>query len=507
MMKKIFTIFLALTMAVGLLAGCGKKNAAEKGESDSNKLSIVTTIFPEYDWVKEILGDKAESTDLTMLLSSGVDLHSYQPTADDIVKISDCDLFLYVGGESDGWVESVLKNAANRKMKAINLLEVLGDSVKTEEIVEGMQEDGHDHGHSHDEQLTENDIEDRTLSDFAGAWKSLHPFLLNGDLDKFCEHRAEEDEDSSTTKDTYWEKYKASWQCDAEKISINGDTITFTYADGKTVSAEYTYAGYQPKLNDEGKIRSVRYQFETTSADAPKYVQFNDHGHEPGEAEHFHIYFGNDGFDALMSSKTNPFFVKDALSVEGILDELMGHDHGEEKDEHVWLSLKNAETLVGAISDALQELDPDNKDTYAANAAAYIEKLSTLDGAYQSAVDGAAHKTVLFGDRFPFRYLVDDYGLGYYAAFAGCSAESEASFETVSFLAKKVDELGLPCVLTIEGKNHKLAETIVQSTAGKNQKVLTMDSMQSMTSKDVANGATYLSVMEQNLSVLKEALG
>ena len=506
-MKKIITLVLALAMAVSLFTGCGKKNNAETGESDSNKLSVVTTIFPEYDWVREILGGKAESTDLTMLLDNGVDLHSYQPTADDIAKISDCDLFIYVGGESDGWAKSVLKNAANRKMKVINLLEVLGESVKTEEIVEGMQEDGHDHGHSHDEQLTENDIEDRTLSDFAGAWKSLHPFLLNGDLDKFCEHRAEEDEDSSTTKDTYWEKYKASWQCDAEKISINGDTITFTYADGKTVSAEYTYAGNQPKRNDEGKIRSVRYQFETTSADAPKYVQFNDHGHEPGKAEHFHIYFGNDGFDALMSDKTNPFFVKDALSVEDILDELMGHDHGEEKDEHVWLSLKNAKTLVGAIADALQELDPDNKGIYAANAAAYIEKLSTLDGAYQSAVDGAARKTVLFGDRFPFRYLVDDYGLGYYAAFAGCSAESEASFETVSFLAKKVDELKLPCVLTIEGKNHKLAETIVQSTAGKNQKVLTMDSMQSMTSKDAANGATYLSVMEQNLSVLKEALG
>ena len=507
MMKKIITLVLALAMAVSLFTGCGKKNNAETGESDPNKLSVVTTIFPEYDWVREILGGKAESTDLTMLLDNGVDLHSYQPTADDIVKISDCDLFIYVGGESDEWVKNVLKNAANRKMKVINLLEMLGDSVKTEETVEGMQEDGHDHGHSHDEQLTENDIEDRTLSDFAGAWKSLHPFLLNGDLDKFCEHRAEEDEDSSTTKVTYWEKYKASWQCDAEKISINGDTITFTYADGKTVSAEYTYAGYQPKRNDEGKIRSVRYQFETTSADAPKYVQFNDHGHEPGEAEHFHIYFGNDGFDALMSGKTNPFFVKDALSAEDILDELMGHDHGEEKDEHVWLSLKNAKTLVGAIADALQELDPDNKDTYAANASAYIEKLSALDGAYQSAVDGAARKTVLFGDRFPFRYLVDDYGLRYYAAFAGCSAETEASFETVSFLAKKVDELGLPCVLTIEGKNHKLAETIVQSTAGKNQKVLTMDSMQSMTSKDAANGATYLSVMEQNLSVLKEALG
>ena len=499
-MKKITALLLALMMLAGVLAGCGKPKDAGK----AGKLKVVTTIFPAYDWVRAILGDKAENAEITMLLDNGVDLHSYQPTADDIVKISDCDLFVYVGGESDGWVKNALKSAANRNMKVINLLEVLGDSVKTEETVEGMQEDGH--GHSHDEQPTEDDIKDRTLSDFAGAWKSLHPYLLNGDLDKFCQHRAEEDEDSSTTKDTYLEKYKTSWQCDAEKISISGNTITFTYGDGKTVSAEYTYAGYQPKRNDEGEIRSVRYQFETTSADAPKYVQFNDHGHEPGEAEHFHIYFGNDGFDALMSAKTNPFFVKDTLSVEDILDELMGHDHGEEADEHVWLSLKNAKTLVGAISNALQEFDPDNKDTYATNAAAYIEKLSALDGAYQSAVDGAAHKTVLFGDRFPFRYLVDDYGLRYYAAFAGCSAETEASFEIVSFLAKKVDELGLPCVLTIEGKNHKLAETIVRSTAGKNQKVLTMDSMQSMTSEDVANGTTYLSVMEQNLSVLKEAL-
>ena len=328
-MKKITALLLALFMLVGALAGCGKQNDTNQ----TDKLSIVTTIFPEYDWVREILGDKADNAEITMLLDNGVDLHSYQPTADDIVKISDCDLFIYVGGESDEWVEDALRNAANRNMKVINLLEVLGDSVKTEEIVEGMQEEEHEHE-------------------------------------------------------------------DAEE-----------------------------------------------------------------------------------------------------------HEHEEEADEHVWLSLKNAKMLVRVISKALQELDPDNKDTYAANASAYIEKLSALDGAYQSAVDGAARKTVLFGDRFPFRYLVDDYGLSYYAAFAGCSAESEASFETVSFLAKKVDELKLPCVLTIEGKNHKLAETIVQSTAGKKQKVLTMDSMQSMTSKDAANGATYLSVMEQNLSVLKEALG
>ena len=189
------------------------------------------------------------------------------------------------------------------------------------------------------------------------------------------------------------------------------------------------------------------------------------------------------------------------------LDEDCEDEDEPEYDEHVWLSLKNAQVLCVTIADALCAIDPDNKNTYIANAAAYRDKLAALDADYKAAVDGAVHKTVLFGDRFPFRYLVDDYGLGYYAAFAGCSAETEASFETVSFLAKKVDELGLPCVLTIEGAQHRIAETIVQNTAGKNQRVLTMDSMQSTTSKDVANGATYLSVMEKNLSVLKEALG
>lgn len=332
-MKKITALLLALFVLVGALAGCGKQNDTNK----TDKLSIVTTIFPEYDWVREILGDKADNAEITMLLDNGVDLHSYQPTADDIVKISDCDLFIYVGGESDGWVEDALRNAANRNMKVINLLEVLGDSVKTEEIVEGMQEEHeHEDAHAHD---------------------------------------------------------------DAEE-----------------------------------------------------------------------------------------------------------HEHEEEVDEHVWLSLKNAKMLVRVISKALQELDPDNKDIYAANADAYVKKLSALDADYQAAVDAASNKTILFGDRFPFRYLVDDYGLRYYAAFVGCSAETEAGFETISFLAKRVDEWKLPCVLTIEGAQHKIAETIVRNTTTKNQKVLTMDSMQSTTTQDVKNGTTYLSVMEKNLSVLKEAL-
>ena len=335
-MKKITALLLAFFMLVAALAGCGKQNDTNQ----TDKLSIVTTIFPEYDWVREILGEKADNAEITMLLDNGVDLHSYQPTADDIVKISDCDLFIYVGGESDEWVEDALRNAANRNMKVINLLEVLGDSVKTEEIVEGMQEEEYEHE-------------------------------------------------------------------DAE-----------------------------------------------------------EHEHEDAEE----------------------------------------HEHEEEADEHVWLSLKNAKMLVRVISKALQELDPDSKDIYAANADAYVKKLSALDAEYQTAVDAASNKTILFGDRFPFRYLVDDYGLRYYAAFVGCSAETEAGFETISFLAKRVDEWKLPCVLTIEGAQHKIAETIVRNTTAKNQRVLTMDSMQSTTSKDVKNGTTYLSVMEKNLSVLKEAL-
>ena len=506
-MKKMIPLFLVLTMAVGLLAGCGKKNAAEKGESDSNKLSVVTTIFPEYDWVKEILGDKAGSTDLTMLLSSGVDLHSYQPTADDIVKISDCDLFVYVGGESDGWVESVLKNADNKNVKVINLLNVLGDSVKTEESVEGMQETEHAHDHSKEVSTFEDhEVQDRSLSDWEGSWQSAYPFALDGTLDDAFAAMAEEGE---MTADEYKTYYQNGYKTDITNIDIEGDHIAFTYEDGKKVGSDYKYIGYYIQNWSTG-TKAAMYRFEAVdrTSGAPIYIEFNDHMIESAAPEHFHIRMSNESFDAIVDpEKSWPTFFPADMTGEDLCEHMEGHDHEEEADEHVWLSLKNAKTLVDAISNALQELDPDNKDAYAANAAAYIEKLSALDGAYQSAVDGAARKTVLFGDRFPFRYLVDDYGLRYYAAFAGCSAESEASFETVSFLAKKVDELKLPCVLTIEGKNHKIAETIVENTAEKNQKILTMDSMQSMTSKDAANGATYLSVMEQNLSVLKEALG
>ena len=152
-MKKKLAITVFMVLVICTLAACGTKNttASVTGATDkdaASKMSIVTTIFPEYDWVKAILGDEADRADITMLLDNGVDLHSYQPTAEDILKISTCDVFIYVGGESDEWVEDALKEAVNKDMKVINLLDVLGDKVKEEEIVEGMEAD-HDHDHEH----------------------------------------------------------------------------------------------------------------------------------------------------------------------------------------------------------------------------------------------------------------------------------------------------------------------------------------------------------------------
>ncbi len=325
-MRKILTVIAAAVMMACSLTACAPAKTGEAVAEDS--IQVVTTIFPVYDWVVNILGENPGKAEVTMLQDNGVDLHSYQPTADDILKISECDVFIYVGGESDGWVEGALAEAANKDMIVINLLEVLGDDVKEEELVEGME--------------------------------------------------GEEEE---------------------------------------------------------------------------------------GEEE-----------------------------------------EGPEYDEHVWLSLKKASVLVDSIADSIASADKANADTYLANAEAYIGKLDALDKEYEEAVASADVDTVLFGDRFPFRYLVDDYGLSYYAAFVGCSAETEASFDTIIFLAGKVDELSLNVILKIEGDDQSIAETIRDNTASGGQQILTMDSMQATTSEDVANGTTYLSVMEGNLDVLKEAL-
>lgn len=520
-MKKIFAL-------AGILLALGMGSAFAKKASDENKVKVVTTIFPEYDWVKEIVGEKADDVELTLLLNNGVDLHSYQPSVKDIAKIQDADIFVYVGGESDEWVEDVLKNVKSPNQKVINLLEVLGDRVKAEEIVEGMEHEHHhdEHGHEHEEhehehhdshahshasEIHADDIKDRSLSEFNGEWQSLYPILVSGKLEEYVEHQAEE---KGKSEKEMQKEIEAKWNCDAKLVKIDGNKITLTYDNGKSVSGTYKYVGYAVKKNDEGKITNVRYKFETKDKNAPKYVMFNDHGFEPAkEVAHFHFYFGNNNFEEFMNSKVNSYFVGSKLSAHECEDLLLGrnhdehhHDHEEELDEHVWLSLKNAQILTSAICDALCQSDSKKADAYKKNLVSYNKKLADLDAKYEAAVKAASKDTLLFGDRFPFRYLVDDYGLKYFAAFSGCSAESEASFKTIVFLSEKVNELDLQRVCQIESGNGKIAKTVISNSKNKKAKVLTLDSLQSTTAKQIKKGATYLGAMEKNLEVLKEAL-
>lgn len=335
-MKRLGALLLAAVMLFGFGACSARDAASYDPDQADHGPKIVCTTYPICDWAKQILGDAAEECQLVLLGGSGVDLHSYQPSVADIAAIASCDLFFYVGGESDEWVEDALAIDHKDTCAAFSLMEILEERLKEEEHKEGMQEEAHGHG---------------------------------------AEHEADPE-----------------------------------------------------------------------------------------------------------------------------------HEEDPEYDEHVWLSLKNAEICVEKMTEAITALMPDKAAGFAQNAASYGALLAELDSRFAAAVEAAPQKTLLFGDRFPFRYLVDDYGLDYYAAFAGCSSETAASFETVIFLAGKLDELQLPAVCILEDSDGTLAETIRQAGTAKDQTIVTFDSLQSVTAADIAAGKTYLSAMENNLKALQEAL-
>lgn len=310
-MKRIISVITITVLAMLIFCSCGN-TIPEK-----DTLSIVCTTFPQYDYLKNIIGNDES---LTLLLDDGGDLHSYEPTAQDIIAIGSADLFVYVGGNSDKWVENTVKASNNPKLKTVALMELV---------------------------------------------------------------------------ETYEEEYVAGME----------------------------------------------------------------HEHEPGE-------------------HSTP-------------------------DEHIWLSVRNAVIITQALCDAICEIDSENTQIYKTNAEKYISQLNVLDAEYSAVVESAARKTVLFADRFPFRYLIEDYELTYYAAFAGCSSESEASFQTMAFLIDKTKELALPVVLTIDGSDGSLAKTVCKETGAKSA---VLDSCQSVSADDIKNGTTYLKIMENNLEVLREAL-
>lgn len=322
-MKKRIIYMVIMAIVAGLLAGCrsngGMSDRKEEVKATEGKLSIVTTIFPPYDFVRQIGGENVE---VTMLLSPGVESHSYEPTPQDIIKINESDLFIYVGGESDGWVEGIT-DSLDQSVKTLTLMDCV--DVVVEEHVEGMEVEEHQ-----------------------------------------------------------------------EQVKIH-----------------------------------------------------------------------------------------------------------EEYDEHVWTSPRNAKLIVEKLRDALCEIDADRAGLYEENTADYVQQLHELDLAYQKVVANGVRKELIFGDRFPFRYLVDAYGLSYYAAFPGCSSETEPSAATIAFLTQKVKEDQIPVVLYLELSNHKIADAIGESTG---TQTAMLHSCHNISRDEVAKGVTYLSLMEQNLEVLKGAL-
>ena len=377
-MKKVSFYSLLLSVFAAAIFSLVACNETSDKKPEQTKLSIVTTIYPEYAWVKEILGTHFNSVKLELLMKNGVDLHSYKPTAQDIAKIASADMVIYVGGESDEWIKDALEATPKKGRSEINLMTALGDRVKAEEIVEGM--------------------------------------------------------DGFETKDERRE----------------------TREDAKE---DHEHA----EAHEAGE-----HEHHTEHAEE------HDHEHHEHAEKHEHHHH---------------------------------HDEDVENDEHVWLSLKNAEIIVQKIAEELSKLDAVHAAIYKQNADTYIAQLQSLDAEYREAVNGAVRKTVLFGDRFPFRYLVDDYGIKYYAAFVGCSAESEASFETIAFLAGKMDAESLPVIFTIENSNGKIAKAVLAaSKKSQNSQILILNSMQSVTEKQIAEGIDYLSLMKSNLEVLKKAL-
>ena len=322
-MKKIIAIIISIVLTAVCLSACG--TGSEQGTEAEGKLKIVTDIYAVYDWTNRIMGDESENG-VILLTDNGTDLHSYQPSAEDILDLTTCDVLIYVGGQSDAFIDDALKNSMNDDMKVVNMIDILGDSVREETLTEGME--------------------------------------------------AEEEEE----------------------------------------------------------------------------------------------------------------------------DEV-------EYDEHVWLSLRNAEVICDSICEALIQADPENEELYRKNLEEYESELSALDAEFAEAVSEAGSRTLIFGDRFPFRYLTDDYGLEYFAAFPGCSADTDASFETVTTLAHKADEYEVPAILIIEGSDGKIAETVINSTENKDQKILTLNSMQSVNLSDLGQDDSYLSFMKENLDVIIEALG
>ena len=370
--RRVRDFLLAGSLILGMmLTGCGmsgqqteQNGGKEQNKVENEKISVVATIFPQYDFVRQIAGENVE---LKMLLKPGEETHSYEPTPQDIIAIQNSDLFIYVGGENDAWVEDILESMPDNGRKTLKLVDCV-DTVE-EEHVEGMKEErGHDHDHDEDDAEHE-------------------------------EHEVEHEEDE---------------------------------ADHEEDEADHE--------EDE--------------------VDHEEHGQEETHSVH-------------------------------------------EIDEHVWTSPLNAVKIVEQIKEELCEIDSENASDYEKNAEAYVAQLKELDQEFQDVVDHSKRKLMIFGDRFPFRYFAEAYGLDYYAAFSGCASDTEPSAATMAFLINKVQDENIKTVLKMELSNENIAKAIAEAT---NADVKEFYSCHNLTAEQFADGETYLSLMEKNVETLREVL-
>lgn len=363
-MKKLIAFFIACFVAIFGLTAC-MNNKTTEGNA-KKQLQIVCTNFPAYDFAKHIVGDKAK---VTLLLKPGAEAHSYEPSPKDIQEIGKSDLFVYVGGDSDEWVDGVLDSIDQSHLKTFKMMDAV--TLFEEEVGEGME-----HEHHHD------------------------------DKDK---HHDEDEHDHDHDKDHH-------------------------HDDKDKHEHEHEHA--------------------------------HEHAHEHGH-EHEH------------------------------------EEEGPEMDEHVWTSPVNAIKIVKALEENISSLDKDNADTYKKNADAYIKKLEKLDKDFRDVISNSKRKEIIVGDRFPFLYFVKEYGLKYYAAFPGCSTNTEANPATVAFLINKVKEDKIPTVFHIEMSNEQMSKSIAEATGAKNE---LLNAVHNITDEQFKNNVGYIELMEHNVKVLKEAL-
>ena len=392
-----------------VLTACTPRRGTASSDSSSNplkgadasgdtRLNVVTTLFPYYDFLRQIAGD---SIRLTMVVPAGMDSHSFEPTPADMITIQNADLLVCNGGTMEQWLSQVLDSFGEGigPKCVVTMMDCV--DVVQEEIVEGMEDgEAHDHGHTH-----------------VHADGTVHA----GDHDHESEDHAHSEEEHEPEDHVYSEE--------------EHDTEEHIHSE------------------DEHDVEDVA-------------VHDEDHAQE-------------------------------------YLDEDDGHGVEIEYDEHIWTSPVNAMKITQVIADTLQEMDPADADTFAANAEDYLGKLKNLDQEFRNVADGADLDLIVMADKFPLRYFADTYGLRYRAAFSGCASDTEPSAKTIAYLIDKVREEQIPAVYYLELSSHRVAEIISEETGAK---PLLFHSCHNVTRREFDNGVTYLELMEQNVVNLREGL-